>query len=90
MAKNKDYTDYGVKSKKEKRLDIVIFIVLAIGAVAMVFPLVYMLCASFMTKGQILSGGERTGKGTGRRRTLQCLFPTSAGRSGKRGSNSWI
>ena len=56
MAKNKDYIDYGVKSKKEKRLDIVIFIVLAIGAVAMVFPLVYMLCASFMTKGQILSG----------------------------------
>ena len=37
-------------------MDIVIFIVLTIGAVAMVFPLVYMVCASFMTKGQILSG----------------------------------
>ena len=56
MAKNTDGMDSGVKSKKEKRMDIVIFIVLTIGAVAMVFPLVYMVCASFMTKGQILSG----------------------------------
>ena len=49
MAKNTDGMDSGVKSKKEKRMDIVIFIALSIGAVAMVFPLVYMVCASFMT-----------------------------------------
>ena len=56
MAKNTDNMGLEVKSKKMKRMDIVIFIVLTIGAVAMVFPLVYMVCASFMTKGQILSG----------------------------------
>lgn len=56
MAKNTDVMDSGVKSKREKRFDVVIFIALALGAVIMVFPLIYMVCASFMTKGQILSG----------------------------------
>ena len=56
MDKKTEVLGLGVKSKKEKRMDILIFIVLAIGAVVMVFPLIYMVCASFMTKGQILSG----------------------------------
>ena len=43
------------KSKKEKITDTVVFILLLIGAVAMVFPLVYMFLSSFMTKNQILS-----------------------------------
>lgn len=56
MAKDRDLTTSGVKSAKEKRVDVIVFILLALGAVAMVFPLIYMVCASFMTKGQILSG----------------------------------
>ena len=56
MAKDKDLATSPVKTKKEKRIDIIVFVLLSIGAVAMVFPLVYMVCASFMTKGQILSG----------------------------------
>lgn len=43
------------KSKKTKIADTIIFIVLLIGAVAMVFPLIYMFLSSFMTKNQILS-----------------------------------
>ena len=43
------------KSKKTKIVDTIIFILLLIGAVAMVFPLVYMFFSSFMTKNQILS-----------------------------------
>jgi multiple sugar transport system permease protein len=35
---------------------VIIFILLAIGAVAMIFPLIYMVATSFMTKNQILSG----------------------------------
>ncbi|MCQ2524008.1 MAG: carbohydrate ABC transporter permease [Lachnospiraceae bacterium] len=56
MAGNKDLQTSEVKTKKEKRIDVIVFILLSLGAVAMVFPLIYMVCASFMTKGQILSG----------------------------------
>lgn len=45
-----------MKSKKQKIGDVVVFILLAIGAVAMIFPLIYMVATSFMTKNQILSG----------------------------------
>lgn len=43
-------------SQKEKTINIIVFILLACGAVVMVFPLVYMVATSFMTKNQILSG----------------------------------
>lgn len=43
------------KKAKEKRIDIIVFILLCLGAVTMVFPLIYMILASFMTKNQILS-----------------------------------
>lgn len=43
------------KSASEKRIDLIVFILLCIGAITMVFPLVYMILASFMTKNQILS-----------------------------------
>jgi len=56
VAKDRDLLTSAVKSKKEKRIDVIVFILLALGAVVMVFPLIYMICASFMTKGQILSG----------------------------------
>ena len=46
----------GHKSTKQKVGDIVVFILLALGAVTMVFPLIYMVATSFMTKNQILSG----------------------------------
>ena len=51
----KDLATASVKSKKEKRVDVIVFILLSLGAIVMVFPLIYMICASFMTKGQILS-----------------------------------
>lgn len=44
-----------VKTKEEKRVDTIVVILLLIGAVVMVFPLIYMLLSSFMTKNQILS-----------------------------------
>lgn len=50
MSKKAVYREYA-----EKRIDSFIFFVLAAGAVAMVFPLVYMFLSSFMTKNQILS-----------------------------------
>lgn len=56
MGRDRDLVTSGVKSKKEKRMDVIVFILLSLGAVAMVFPLIYMVAASFMTKGQILSG----------------------------------
>lgn len=56
MATSKDLVSSEVKTKKEKRIDVIVLIFLSIGAIAMIFPLVYMVCASFMTKGQILSG----------------------------------
>lgn len=43
------------KSKKTKIIDTIVLILLLIGAVSMVFPLVYMFLSSFMTKNQILS-----------------------------------
>lgn len=52
---NKDLESSGIKSAKEKRIDTVVLILLSIGAIMMVFPLIYMICASFMTKNQILS-----------------------------------
>lgn len=45
----------GVQSKGSRALDKVLFVVLALGAVIMVFPLFYMIMCSFMTKNQILS-----------------------------------
>lgn len=42
-------------TSKERRTNVIVFILLCLGAVAMVFPLVYMIFASFMTKNQILS-----------------------------------
>ena len=56
MKQRKDLSDHYMKSKKQKIGDVVVFILLAIGAVAMIFPLVYMVATSFMTKNQILSG----------------------------------
>ncbi len=55
MANKKDIQSSGGRYKKERRMDAVVFVLLAIGAVAMVFPLIYMICASFMTRNQILS-----------------------------------
>lgn len=43
-------------SKKDKTFNIIIFIILFLGALTMVFPLLYMVATSFMTKNQILSG----------------------------------
>ncbi|MGM9536845.1 MAG: carbohydrate ABC transporter permease [Candidatus Onthomonas sp.] len=43
------------KKKKTSTLDKVLFVVLLLGAIIMVFPLVYMVACSFMTKNQILS-----------------------------------
>ncbi len=45
-----------VKSKGEKIVDAITVILLSIGAIAMIFPLIYMVATSFMTKNQILSG----------------------------------
>ena len=53
---NKDLVSSEVTSKKDKTINIVVFILLAIGAVAMVFPFFYMIMTSFMTKNQYLSG----------------------------------
>lgn len=60
MAKNnKDTANSGVVSKKEKVTNGFVFAGLCLGAVVMVFPLVYMVMTSFMTKNQILSGQLR-------------------------------
>jgi len=57
MAKNdRDLANSAVVSKKEKIINIFVFIGLCFGAVIMVFPLIYMVMTSFMTKNQILSG----------------------------------
>ena len=45
----------GVRTKGSVTLDRILFVVLALGAVIMVFPLFYMIMCSFMTKNQILS-----------------------------------
>ena len=57
MAGNKkDIANSAVVSKKEKIINAVVFVALCFGAVVMVFPLIYMVMTSFMTKNQILSG----------------------------------
>ena len=52
---NLDEKSSEVKTTKSKVVDGVIFALLLLGAIAMVFPLIYMLLSSFMTKNQILS-----------------------------------
>ncbi len=42
--------------KEMRASDWVVFVLLVLGALTMVFPLVYMIATSFMTKNQILSG----------------------------------
>ena len=57
MAKNdKDNANSAVVSKKERIVNVLVFIGWAFGAVIIVFPLIYMVMTSFMTKNQILSG----------------------------------
>ena len=56
---NKDLASSEVTSKKEKTINIVVFVLLALGAVVMVFPFFYMVMTSFMTKNQYLSGQLR-------------------------------
>ena len=56
---NKDYASSGVTSGKEKTFNIIVFVLLALGAVVMVFPFFYMIMTSFMTKNQYLSGQLR-------------------------------
>lgn len=57
--KNKDQLSSGITSRKDKTVNIIIFILLALGAVVMVFPFFYMVMTSFMTKNQYLSGQLR-------------------------------
>lgn len=40
----------------EKAINVVVLILLCLGAVVMVFPLIYMVATSFMTKNQFMSG----------------------------------
>ncbi|MCR4998563.1 MAG: carbohydrate ABC transporter permease [Lachnospiraceae bacterium] len=53
---SKDYVTDKVVTPKEKAVNIIVFVILALVAVIMVFPLIYMVLTSFMTKNQILSG----------------------------------
>ena len=55
-GKDKDILSSAVVSKKEKIENGIIFVLLSLCAVVMVFPLIYMVMTSFMTKNQILSG----------------------------------
>ena len=57
--KNKDQLSSGITSKKEKTIDIIVFVLLSLGAVVMIFPFFYMIMTSFMTKNQYLSGQLR-------------------------------
>lgn len=57
--KNKDQLSSGVTSQKEKTINIIVFILLSLGAVVMIFPFFYMVMTSFMTKNQYLSGQLR-------------------------------
>ena len=56
---NKDLASSEVTSRKERTINIVVFVLLALGAVVMVFPFFYMVMTSFMTKNQYLSGQLR-------------------------------
>ena len=53
---NAMYKTDRVVSSREKVFNVIVFILLLLLAVVMVFPLVYMVLTSFMTKNQILSG----------------------------------
>ncbi|MCR5156867.1 MAG: carbohydrate ABC transporter permease [Butyrivibrio sp.] len=55
-SNGKDYQSSQVTTSKDKVLNIIIFILLFLFALTMVFPLIYMVATSFMTKNQILSG----------------------------------
>ena len=55
-ANAKDYASSRVITTKDKTINVIVFILLALGAVSTVFPLIYMVATSFMTKNQILSG----------------------------------
>ena len=57
--KNKDQLSSGITSKKEKTINIIVFVLLSLGAVVMIFPFFYMIMTSFMTKNQYLSGQIR-------------------------------
>lgn len=60
MAKiDEDIANSAVVTKKEKALNALVFVGLTLGAVIMVFPFIYMVMTSFMTKNQILSGQLR-------------------------------
>ena len=52
----KDLMSSEVISRKEKAINIIVFLLLSIGAISMVFPFFYMIMTSFMTKNQYLSG----------------------------------
>lgn len=54
MAKNDEKSSSGMTAN-EKRVNVIVLIALCLGAIVMIFPLVYMILASFMTKNQILS-----------------------------------
>ena len=56
MSSKKDLASSRLVSKKEKIFNWIIFVLLLLGAVVMVFPLIYMIATSFMKKNQILSG----------------------------------
>jgi multiple sugar transport system permease protein len=55
-SSKKDYRDDRVTTSKDKVFNIIIFVILFLFALTMVFPLIYMVATSFMTKNQILSG----------------------------------
>lgn len=55
-GKDKDILSSAMVSKKEKIENGIIFVLLSLCAIIMVFPLIYMVMTSFMTKNQILSG----------------------------------
>lgn len=57
--KNKDIMSSEVTSKKDRMINIIVFVLLSLGAVVMIFPLIYMIMTSFMTKNQYLSGQLR-------------------------------
>ena len=56
IKKDKDIVSSAVVSKKERITNYFVFALLVLGAIVMVFPLIYMVMTSFMTKNQILSG----------------------------------
>ncbi|MCM1154832.1 MAG: carbohydrate ABC transporter permease [Roseburia sp.] len=59
MKNNKDQLSSGITSRKDRTVNTIVFILLALGAVVMVFPFFYMIMTSFMTKNQYLSGQLR-------------------------------